>query len=320
MTRTDCPKQCRVFSKIEFADRRGLTIVEVLVSLAVISFLLALAGPALLSARMSAQAVTCQARLKQVGVAAHAFHEQEAKFPVGEENLSWLGQLLPHMEQTALLNNLLSAETWQVRHSYVRNAKLPIYQCPSDPHLYEWGVSFVLNEGSTFRQFQEETLLHREDPGEFPLENSVPLSFYSIGPVSMKEIEDGLSNTALASEQLQVQSECRLKRQFVQQDELDEMVRHCERVASQAALASHAYSRDIESGSPGYDHIMTPNSPRCRNTTMTSFHALPGSSHHRGGINVLMADGSVRFVSDSVDQGVWRAVGTRNGGETATLP
>ncbi len=44
------------------------------------------------------------------------------------------------------------------------------------------------------------------------------------------------------------------------------------------------------------------------------------ASYHTGGANFLMADGSVRFVSDSTDQGVLFAIGTRDGGEVFTLP
>ena len=52
----------------------------------------------------------------------------------------------------------------------------------------------------------------------------------------------------------------------------------------------------------------------------TAFKDLAGGqstarSHHRRGCNALRADGSVRFVSDSIDVGLWRALGTRNGAE-----
>jgi prepilin-type processing-associated H-X9-DG protein len=39
------------------------------------------------------------------------------------------------------------------------------------------------------------------------------------------------------------------------------------------------------------------------------------TSQHRGGVNATMMDGSVRFVKDSIDLGVWRALATRAGGE-----
>ena len=42
---------------------------------------------------------------------------------------------------------------------------------------------------------------------------------------------------------------------------------------------------------------------------------IPASSNHPGGANVLMGDGAVHFIKDSIDLGVWRALATRNGGE-----
>ena len=42
---------------------------------------------------------------------------------------------------------------------------------------------------------------------------------------------------------------------------------------------------------------------------------MPASSHHAGGVNTLFGDGSVKFIKDPVNLQVWRALGTRNGGE-----
>lgn len=73
-----------------------------------------------------------------------------------------------------------------------------------------------------------------------------------------------------------------------------------------------------------YNHVATPNwkGQDCGNLSAISDtpgeHAIISArSRHPGGVNVTMADGSVRFASDNVDRGVWRAVGTRNSGEIA---
>ena len=70
-----------------------------------------------------------------------------------------------------------------------------------------------------------------------------------------------------------------------------------------------------------YNTIQTPNRHSCVNGETgtgraSEFAAITASSLHTGGVNVAMADGSVRFVSDSIDRSVWRAIGTRNGNET----
>jgi prepilin-type processing-associated H-X9-DG protein len=71
-----------------------------------------------------------------------------------------------------------------------------------------------------------------------------------------------------------------------------------------------------------YNHFMPPNSAGCVSTTDpnsggygTLPDAMPPSSNHPGGVNVVFADGSVRFIKDSVNIQAWWALGTRNGGE-----
>jgi prepilin-type processing-associated H-X9-DG protein len=66
-----------------------------------------------------------------------------------------------------------------------------------------------------------------------------------------------------------------------------------------------------------YTHTVPPNSPDrdCIDQLGTQFH-LAARSAHPGGVNVALADGSVRFVRDSIPLANWRALGTRAGGET----
>ena len=49
------------------------------------------------------------------------------------------------------------------------------------------------------------------------------------------------------------------------------------------------------------------------------FDAITARSYHPGGVNALFVDGSVRFITNSISQTTWRALGTRNGGEVVDL-
>ena len=74
-----------------------------------------------------------------------------------------------------------------------------------------------------------------------------------------------------------------------------------------------------------YNHVSTPNTTSCAGIgfggNMTNMAMqVSANSNHSGGVNVMMGDASVRFVSNTVDLNSWRAVGTRNGGEVAELP
>ena len=79
-----------------------------------------------------------------------------------------------------------------------------------------------------------------------------------------------------------------------------------------------------------YTHTVPPNWNRntnnaatqkynCGDTSFRRAH-IAASSYHTGGVNLCIADGSIRFVSDSIDFAIWQAVGTKSGGEVATLP
>jgi prepilin-type processing-associated H-X9-DG protein len=75
-----------------------------------------------------------------------------------------------------------------------------------------------------------------------------------------------------------------------------------------------------------FSHIQTPNQYKmngCRLGCNVGCHmdnsvSYPASSNHSGGVNVLMADGSVRFIKDSIARATWWAIGTKAGGETVS--
>jgi prepilin-type N-terminal cleavage/methylation domain-containing protein/prepilin-type processing-associated H-X9-DG protein len=84
-------------------------------------------------------------------------------------------------------------------------------------------------------------------------------------------------------------------------------------------------------GSAGYtlfNHYQTPNDSQfrfngcrfgCRNDCgLDSSFSIPASSAHSGGVNVLMGDGSVRFIKDSINRMTWWSIGTKNRGETVS--
>jgi len=85
-------------------------------------------------------------------------------------------------------------------------------------------------------------------------------------------------------------------------------------------------------GNPGsclmwdsYNHWMTPNSAGCDNANdgntggyATVSDAFPPSSNHSGGVNIGMADGSVKFIKDTVNLQAWWALGSRNQGEVVS--
>ena len=149
--------------------------------------------------------------------------------------------------------------------------------------------------------------------------------------VSSSSFSDGLSNTALFSERVLGDQNPAGYDPFLDvfatgscPQGTPNLVTHCR----QAASPNPPFEYSFLGGSwllggwshTWYNHVLTPNStiPDCGYGPVAvdgGATVMTARSFHDGGVNVAMADGAVRFVATTVDAGIWRAVGTRNGRE-----
>jgi prepilin-type N-terminal cleavage/methylation domain-containing protein/prepilin-type processing-associated H-X9-DG protein len=135
--------------------RGGFTLVELLVVIAIIGVLVALLLPAVQSAREAARRMGCTSKMRQLGIAAHNFHDVHQKFPAGSEYRrgtvapwngpttydyyeTWSITMLPYLEQSALvpLWDPTTPNAWNDpsgKLATLRQTKMNIYICPSDP-------------------------------------------------------------------------------------------------------------------------------------------------------------------------------------------
>jgi prepilin-type N-terminal cleavage/methylation domain-containing protein/prepilin-type processing-associated H-X9-DG protein len=117
--------------------RRAFTLVELLVVIAIIGVLIGLLLPAVQAARESARRTSCANNLKQVGLAAHNFHDAYNKLPpisAGYEKLPWTGLLLPYMELTTIYDQItLSDNVTAGSNSILTTASSAVgqYVCPT---------------------------------------------------------------------------------------------------------------------------------------------------------------------------------------------
>ncbi|WZO98358.1 DUF1559 domain-containing protein [Isosphaeraceae bacterium EP7] len=315
--------------------RSGFTLIELLVVISIIAVLIALLLPAVQSAREAARRAQCVNNLKQFGLALHNYHDVNGAFPIGnamnvatndKTNLSQHTRLLPFMEQTVIANSInFNLNSTMPGNSTALVTSVGIFVCPSDSANVlpaGWaGVNYRFNHGTIpLNAFgpQDTSAVNTA----MPAPNG---TFFLDFRVGMAEITDGTSNTAAMSEHIkgdfsnsistelsdtyrpgtypanadEAVSMCR------QVDVLDLSKQGNSNVGAPWMSDSHTGTRYYHTGVPGSRSCMYP--PQRISTT--------ANSRHPGGVNVTMADGSVRFVKTTISVQTWRAAGTRNGGE-----
>jgi prepilin-type N-terminal cleavage/methylation domain-containing protein/prepilin-type processing-associated H-X9-DG protein len=160
------------------------------------------------------------------------------------------------------------------------------------------------------------------NPGE--LQTGV---LYYLSRVRISDIVDGTSQTAMFSEKIRGTGDPNPRSDmFVvpHQTSLDSLYQVCSNLATSTATpltSKYGWSWVMgENCCTLYNHVTTPNKNTCGGTgfpgSMTNMAMqVPPSSRHPGGVNVLMCDGSVHFITDGMDLNMWRALGTRKGQE-----
>ncbi len=304
-------------------SRTAFTLIELLVVIAIIAVLLGLLLPAVQKVREAASRAKCQNNLKQIGLAAHNFHDTNNKFPSGGlaptvvpgSQFSALAQLLPQLEQPNLSRLIdFTKPPADAANDAARNTTVATFRCPSDKEnpIPSAGAAtnYVANTG---------TMPFFVVPNP-QLYNGV---FYVNTATRFADLTDGTSNTAFFSERLMA-------------DGSNAIVSPVEDVffnPGDPATADIAYNTckavdtanlanqfPLFMGAPWmhhqhrYQHISPPNGRSC-GFFVVGKSTMPPSSRHTGGVNAVLGDGSVKFIRDSIDLAAWRALGTRNGGE-----
>jgi prepilin-type N-terminal cleavage/methylation domain-containing protein/prepilin-type processing-associated H-X9-DG protein len=308
---------------------RGFTLIELLVVIAIIAVLIALLLPAVQSAREAARRMQCVNNLKQFGLAMHNYHDVNGAFPAGRDstyNFSTQVRLLPYFEQTSAFN---SVNFWVKENSpsqaTATATQMSIFICPSDSRNLapptSARTSYRSNAGTSHLYDPPSTT-----PGTFgynrpDLRQNGP--FYVDSAVTIAAVTDGTSNTAAFSEHLTgdfnqaiATDNADTFQPQTSPNTPDDANNDCQAV-DWTNLANQGVSNV---GAPwiygyhstsAYQHVGLPGARSCRfppNGTVTT----TANSNHPGGVNVLMLDGSVRFVKTTIALVTWRALGTRD--------
>jgi prepilin-type N-terminal cleavage/methylation domain-containing protein/prepilin-type processing-associated H-X9-DG protein len=312
--------------------RGGFTLIELLVVIAIISLLMALLLPAVQKVREAANRMKCGNSLKQIGIAIHQYHDDHRRMPFGDavpHRASVLAHILPYIEQ----DNRAKTFDWSQNintsssNAAARAQDVRLYLCPSD------GSQGFVTNGAGEIQGRSNYLANLGPNGWF---RNIEGPFHFNSKVAITDLFDGSSNTVVFSE---------VKRG--PRPRFDDKL-----VSTRVPAGTWGSSSD-----PNNPNNTTPPAA-CENRALpyldytgcqyyrgflsTGFytHTVPinykgrdcirdvgfDSGHyaarawHPMGVNALFGDGSVRFCRNDIDMVIWRAMGSRRGGESYDDP
>ncbi|MEN6495702.1 MAG: DUF1559 domain-containing protein [Thermoguttaceae bacterium] len=316
---------------------RGFTLVELLVVISIIGILIAMLLPAVQAAREAARRMQCSNNLRQLALAAHNYQTVHGKLPPGRVdaqtaggyNWGWVPRLLPFVEQGNLSQNIDYTKDPASNSYPIATTPVPILRCPSDFNRLQ--VAGTPDADTNYRG-NAGNLIGAKYSG---IEQNNGLFVTNVA-VSIDHVIDGTSNTALFSEAVlgdndntkisipgdwfEITANKNAARQTIHDQCANLVLTDSTTQFSKAGrnwhLGNYVTTR--------YNHMLTPNKKSCvcrqgsqdiddRINNQGSVTTV--SSRHSGGVNLALADGSLRFVSESIDRDIWWALGSRDGGE-----
>lgn len=330
--------------------RRGFSIIEVLVVVMIIALLLALFMPAVQQTRSTARVTQCKNNMRQIGLAMHNYHDVHKVLPPGSFNYlgndiddfplpdgttplkgparsCWMQQILPYIEQQPLYSQIpfdsnTRAFDWGTQFGTPIWTIIPLLMCPSDPASPKtitdmarspdqsegFHGNFVMCAASTEFGQSDHKLVDGTGSGD-----KLDGMFYALSSTKLADVSDGLSNTLMGSELI-----------------LNQDLPGTPEMRGNGVRDNRGRYYNCHRGNAWFSTYYPPNTtvpdkvdyclPNPMAPCEISFRGdkvLYARSYHSGGVNALLSDGSVRFISENISTELYRALGSRAGGEKA---
>lgn len=305
---------------MQSSSRRGFTLIELLVVIAIIAILIGLLLPAVQKVREAAARMSCQNNLKQLGISVHGYHDATGRFPYNGDDVrrvgccytsdrtlwSWMARMLPHLEQDNRFNQLGIATDTPMGTviDFLGEPMIKTFRCSSDETMdvmtnranFPGGtpIGVTSYKGVAGGNWAWGTFAFTPPIGGNNGLDSGNGIFYRSDyhrKLKIQNITDGTSNTLMIGE------------------DIGRLNTHNAWSYSNGATGTCAIplNNGLREGQPGFNSAGDWN------------HVYSFRSRHTGGGNFALADGSVRFVRETIDLVVYRNAASINGGEPVQL-
>jgi len=287
--------------------RRAFTLIELLVVIAIIGVLVALLLPAVQQTREAARKTQCRDHLKQMGLALHNYHDAHSTFPPGylyrrdsatganAAGFGWAAMCLPFLDQTALYNQFnWNVPLYDAGNITPRERHLAIFLCPSDTLSERTFVEM----GPTPERYAMASYCASFGPPDLDAVQEQRDGVFSRNSrTRMRDVTDGTSQTLMGGER----ENGPFRRAGV----------HGVHFSYETAWAGSI--RQFDDPTDDHGHMTLFQTGHVPNSLDSDDRDV--CAPHVGYANFLLADGSCRAISESVNFGIYQALSTRSGAE-----
>jgi len=338
-------------------SNRGFTLIELLVVITIIGVLIGLLLPAVQSARESARQLECANNMKQLALACHTHHTSNNEYPYARkydiwDAYTWTQLILPHLGRMPVYENYWTLPEKGYRQAYpgplgpigndarlrkARHTVISEFYCPSDispskneMHTMSFGFIRGNYRGCTGPgDMYGKSVDSSDGPWGEGMFSVTPNQSFDDGAriattgTSAMQVRDGASNTIMISEGIVPTTDPGWGGPIG-----ETVYGNMGGGLFSAALTPNSSAADKvygpcpqmlnNDGSYPAPCVMIGGSPWWQRNGDKAYAAA--RSRHRDGVNAAMADGSVTFFSNGIDQHLWRSLSTREGGELVVIP